>query len=376
MCKKSVCLIALLCFCLNLLCSRGEENYTVEIKDDVRHVHNYAPQWGDEPKVALEFVQQIGQEESKYENYMFYGPSDIAMDADGNIYVVDAGNYRVQKFDPNGTYLATFGKKGQGPGEFEYNPMRINIDTSGNMYILAGNYIQIFDPGGKEIRRTKFDFTFNEFRLSSSSQLIISYEIRAIRTFDGKIKFTSEPKTSLVGQYNIDGSLVREFGKFHDFNNIYVTGPANTNFIEVDSHDDIYMSFYYQNRIEKYSPEGKLLWSSERPLNFELKYNLEESKSEMPDGEIRISFLPRFTIVSSNIGVDYKGRIWVLTYMKNVREDRKSEEKFEIFDNDGVFLGKIPQPEKRGGEWQIIDDRLFFVGAESMFIYEYKIVEK
>ena len=136
------------------------------------------------------------------------------------------------------------------------------------------------------------------------------------------------------------------------------------------------MSFYYQNRIEKYSPEGKLLWSSERPLNFELKYNLEESKSEMPDGEIRISFLPRFTIVSSNIGVDYKGRIWVLTYMKNVREDRKSEERFEIFDNEGVFLGRIPQPEKRGGEWKIIDDRLFFVGAESMFIYEYKIVEK
>jgi len=357
-------------------CGKDNKTYTIEIKDGVKYIRNKAPLWGDTLKVALEFVRQIGQEESKDENYMFYGPSDIAKDADGNLYVADTRNYRIQKFDPNGTYLATFGNKGQGPGEFTYNPWMINIDTAGNMYILAGNYIQIFAPGGKEIRRTRFAFRFNEFRLSRSSQIIISYRSPIIRTYDGKIKSEYEPKTSLVGQYNSEGYLVREFGKIHDFNNIYVTGPANTNFIEVDSHDNIYLAFYYQNRIEKYSPEGKLLWASERPLNFKLKYNLEETKSEMPDGEIRIYFSPRFTIISSHIGVDYKGRIWVLTYMKNVKEDRKSEEKFEIFNNDGVFLGRIPQPEKRGGEWQIIDDRLFFVGAESMFIYEYKIVEK
>ena len=374
--KSKCALYVLFPLLLIISCSKSDQTYTIEIKEGVKHIHNFAPAWGDTVKVALEFVRQIGQEESKDENYMFYGPSDIAKDADGNLYVVDAGNYRIQKFDPNGTYLATFGRKGQGPGEFTYNPWRINIDTAGNMYICDGNHIQIFGPGGKEIRRTKFAFRFNEFRLSRSSQLIISYGNPIIRTYDGKIKSEYEPKTSLVGQYNSEGYLVREFGKIHDFNNIYVTGPANTNFIEVDSHDNIYLAFYYQNRIEKYSPEGKLLWASERPLNFKLKYNLEETKSEMPDGEIRIYFSPRFTIVSSHIGVDYKGRIWVLTYMKNVREYRKSEEKFEIFNNDGVFLGRIPQPEKRGGEWQIIDDRLFFVGAESMFIYEYKIVEK
>jgi hypothetical protein len=61
----------------------------------------------------------IGREDD--ENYMFYRVKNIEVDNQGNIYVLDAGSHRVQKYDKDGNYLLTIGKRGQGPGEFEFH---------------------------------------------------------------------------------------------------------------------------------------------------------------------------------------------------------------------------------------------------------------
>ena len=60
---------------------------------------------------------KIGELETEDENIAFHIPSDIVIDEQGNIYILDSGNHRIQKFDPEGNYLASFGRKGQGPGE-------------------------------------------------------------------------------------------------------------------------------------------------------------------------------------------------------------------------------------------------------------------
>jgi tripartite motif-containing protein 71 len=44
---------------------------------------------------------------------------DIAIDSSGNVFVTDGANNRVQKFDPNGKFLAKWGKGGTGDGEFD-----------------------------------------------------------------------------------------------------------------------------------------------------------------------------------------------------------------------------------------------------------------
>ena len=350
----------------------------IEYEDGVRIVHNEKPLWGNNPRVALEFVRQIGVFEGPDDNYMFYVPSDIAKDADGNIYVMDAGNYRVQKFDPYMKYLATFGRQGQGPSEFSSHPMDINIDSERNIYVGSndGRQIQILTPEGKEIKRIRFSGKSNTFRLSGSGLIIRPY-YSSIWYVDGKPTMY-EPKmhTKLVGLYDENGMLIRELGKIHDFKDINITISANRNYIEVDSHDNIYLTFLYQNRIEKYSPEGKLLWKADRPLNYKLSYKLEEISRELPDGSIMKDYIPRFTSVSSEIGIDHKGRIWVKTITKHGGEGKKYEYKLEIFDNEGILLGRVPLPEKSRGSMRIFHDRLFFIGAELMYIYEYKIIDK
>lgn len=49
----------------------------------------------------------------------FYRARDVDADAAGNIYVLDAGNYRVQVYDAEGGYVRTLGRRGQGPAELE-----------------------------------------------------------------------------------------------------------------------------------------------------------------------------------------------------------------------------------------------------------------
>jgi len=100
----------------------------VETKDGVRIVHNGKEGiWQKSPQLKLEKVQEIGGIEVLDENVAFYMPLDMALDAEGNLYVLDTGNHRIQKFSPDGDFLATLGRKGQGPGEFNF-PGSLDID--------------------------------------------------------------------------------------------------------------------------------------------------------------------------------------------------------------------------------------------------------
>jgi tripartite motif-containing protein 71 len=77
------------------------------------------------------------------------GTGFIAVDAQGNVYVSDGYNDRVQKFDPNGKFLAKWGSKGTNEGQFDGPLGPIYIDGQGNIYVSQFDRVQKFDPNGK-----------------------------------------------------------------------------------------------------------------------------------------------------------------------------------------------------------------------------------
>ena len=81
---------------------------------------------------------------------MFNNPCGVAADGKGNIYVGDAGNNRIQKFDSRGNFLTKWGSDGSAPGEFIASPLGMAMDGPGNLYVADyGNQrIQKFDSSG------------------------------------------------------------------------------------------------------------------------------------------------------------------------------------------------------------------------------------
>src|SRR5207302_11357512 len=77
-------------------------------------------------------------------------PHGVAVDADGNVYVADSGNARVQKFDKAGKALLAWGSKGAGEGQF-LQPWSGVVDGQGIVYVLDSDQqtIQRFDREGK-----------------------------------------------------------------------------------------------------------------------------------------------------------------------------------------------------------------------------------
>lgn len=77
-------------------------------------------------------------------------PRDVTVGQDGLLYVVDGGNFRVQVFRPDGTFVRVFGGIGRQGGQFS-RPKEVASDMAGNVYIVDsafGNF-QIFTPDGQ-----------------------------------------------------------------------------------------------------------------------------------------------------------------------------------------------------------------------------------
>ncbi len=118
---------------------------TVYVADTWNHrVQSFSP--------TGQFLNSFGefanvQHDAQAQPGTFWGPRDIAIDAEGNLYISDTGNKRIQKFSSDGQFLQAFGGGGVIPGAFE-EPVGIDIDSQGNIYVADtwNRRIQKFDP--------------------------------------------------------------------------------------------------------------------------------------------------------------------------------------------------------------------------------------
>ena len=79
----------------------------------------------------------------------FNQPEDVTIDSTGNVFVLDSGNSRVQKFDNTGNFISTFGGPGTGNGLLS-TPL-IGLGTDGSNIFVAdnrNNIVQKFDNTG------------------------------------------------------------------------------------------------------------------------------------------------------------------------------------------------------------------------------------
>lgn len=77
-------------------------------------------------------------------------PNMATTDPEGNVYVTDGGNFRIEKFSPDGKFLMSVGAVGRQPGQFS-RPKGVAVDKDGKIFVVDaafGNF-QIFDKKGE-----------------------------------------------------------------------------------------------------------------------------------------------------------------------------------------------------------------------------------
>jgi len=362
----------------------------IETVDGVKLVHNSGPgAWGKTAKVALEPVRTLGDVDTADENVAFYMPSAIAVDGGGNLYVLDTGNHRVQKFGPDGKHLATLGRQGQGPGEF-YFPAWLDIDPQGFLYVSDPNNqrIQVLTPDGKDHKTIKgLAQGAGTVFLGKPGELVTGAPRMRFMMNEEEKKPAALPK--LIKVLDLEGKPVREFGDPVDFKNELVNNAANEAILTVDGAGRTYVVFPAQNRIEKYDADGRLLWRADRELPYSMEIR-DKGEVKRDGGSVTIRG-PQLNRCAAGVAVDGQGRIWVATLTRQIKKEEQvglavtatmnegggrtigykpqgeglelrttDAYKLEVFDADGVLLGSLPLDSFVDGIF-IRGDRLFLM---------------
>jgi len=238
------------------------------------NAHSYVLQWGS-----------FGQIDGGH----FFQLESLSIDNEGNVYVTDSGNARIQKFTSDGQFLKTWGVSGTDNGEFK-KPTGI-ATYENNVYVVDSEQarIQVFDSTGKFLQSWgKFGSDQGEF-----------FYPQGISISNDGVVYVADTKNHRIQQFTTDGEFLSSFGIFGPGdgrlrtpvdvalgeNYIYVSDPGNSkiekytyegisvasfdyNFggsptqpygLTVDPDGNIYFTDLYKHRIVKIDPEGTTL---------------------------------------------------------------------------------------------------------------------
>ncbi len=189
----------------------------------------------------------------------FEYPRDIAFDTQGNIYVLDSENARVQKFDSTGKFLTMWGQKSpenspSPPGGTFAQPWGIAVDKTGNVYVSDtwNHRIQKFDSTGKFLMMwgtngdTRGVAKTMPLQFYGPRDIVVDGEGNLLVTDTGNkrvSKFTSSGEP--LGQY---GGVGSESGQFLE--------PVG---LAIDSQGNIYVADTWNQRIQKFDSEFNFL---------------------------------------------------------------------------------------------------------------------
>ncbi len=360
------------------------DTYTEDMREGVTFIHNTGFLWENDAGLGLELIRVLGGDASSSPELVFYKPSDIALDADGHLYVADSGNHRILKFSSDSTLLASFGREGQGPGEFEFME-GMALDSAGRVFISdkAANNVKILDAQGNQIGSLPPGGPAGRLCLLSTGALLC---------LD-----TSRNSQALVARYDLQGNVAQRYGEREFHEDFDPSRFFNRVFFTHDTEDHVYIAYASRNLVEKYSPDGKLLLCFDRPANFPESEEVAYEEHQFGARKIPIPFVNFF---SADISLDDQNRIWVLAYFRQlifeemglsihyrdgegryegnetIHTSDKSELDafaFHIFDPEGHLLGKIPLTH-HSGVVRIFRDRLYLLEARhGMCVYCYRI---
>ncbi len=215
--------------------------------------------------VQVQAVQTFGGPGSG--NGEFNDPKDLAVDGQGQVYVLDTRNYRVQVFGADGQFLRAWGSQGTDPGQFQ-EPWGIAVDNTGNVYVADtwNHRIQKFDSQGQFVTMWG---TFGD----SGGQLGAPEAFYGPRDVtvdaEGNV-LVSDTGNKRIAKFTADGQFITQWGGAGSLAGQF-REPCG---LAVDADGNVYVADVWNQRVQKFDRNLNPLaqwsvvgWESELPAN-------------------------------------------------------------------------------------------------------------
>lgn len=183
-----------------------------------------------------------------------YAPGGVLVR--GEEYVVsDFKGNRLLVFSPDQKLGRTIGSIGSEPGDL-LRPTNLALGPQGEIYVreLGNQRVQVFGPDGNSKHTTEL-FGFVGFTVDGKGRILVG-----------------EPSNGdLVSVYDLEGELVDTFGELRSVSGLYGEKYAENDerdstlinrvaLAYSPTDDAVYVSFFFVGLVQKYDDEGELLW--------------------------------------------------------------------------------------------------------------------
>ena len=292
------------------------------------------------------------------EDYMFGSAVIFNVDEQGFIYATDLESKQIKKFGPDGQYVLTFGRVGQGPGEFR-NPSGVRFVRDGTLYVSEGfgNKIMFFDKNGVYINQTILPAEFLDIWITPAGTYLGTQQIAPqyvgqgpvetfIKIFDGSFR----PIVELHREtFSFPDRSLSPAGSMAKITNEFLSRP--TALAVMGEEGRIYFGRSDAYSIDVLGPDGKRIMTIARAveslsyrkadIDFFLKEDAENMASILKSESLTkeytrlIRFPKNKPLFRALVPMD-EGWLAVVVDMEGF-----AAAWLDLFDREGRFLGRV-----------------------------------
>jgi hypothetical protein len=343
-------------------------------KDGVLHVENPASPMRAQAEFAPSERWRIGGDDED-EDEFFGVIMAIDVDAEGNVYLLDAQLHQVMIYDSQGEFLRSVGREGEGPGEFR-RPGDMVLLPGGNIGVVQQmpGKIVMLTPEGEPIDNHPFPEpkdggTQMFFGCEATTGGVVVGVNQFAQREDGFVTIFQltgvSERGELVAKY-FTAERKHDMAKF-EFDEKEISGPAALWGVGPDGR--VYVNTVFDTyRVDVWRPDG----TPDRVItrDYEPRVRTKEEK-ERASKSFRVVINGREAVLkTSETDRDVQrvyprddGSLWVLTSRGALDAADGVLGTFDVFDEAGRFVRQV----SLGGNGSIERDAYFFVG-DRMFV--------